>query len=76
MMERIKVFETEVRKESKKVNEREKQAGSPSHRSEQSQSAVFVWRRKRVVWPWNNVINSDEKQAGNKQITKKTMIAY
>lgn len=67
MMELIKVFETEVRKESKKVNEREKQAGSPSYRSEQSQS---------VVWPWNNVINSDEKQAGNKQITKKTMIGY
>lgn len=76
MMELIKVFETEVRKESKKANEREKQAGSPSYRSEQSQSAAFVWRRKRVVWPWNNVINSDEEQAGNKQITKKTMIGY
>lgn len=72
MMELIKVFDTEVRKESKKANEREK----PSYRSEQSQSAAFVWRRKRVVWPWNNVINSDEEQAGNKQIRKKTMIGY
>lgn len=69
MMELIKVFDTEVRKESKKVNEREKQAGSPSYQSEQSQSAAFVW-------PWNNVINSDEEQAGNKQIRKKTMIGY
>lgn len=69
MMELIKVFDTEVRKESKKVNEREKQAGSPSYRSEQSQSAAFFW-------PWNNVINSDEEQAGNKQIRKKTMIGY
>lgn len=69
MMELIKVFDTEVRKELKKVNEREKQAGSPSYRSEQSQSAAFVW-------PWNNVINSDEEQAGNKQIRKKTMIGY
>lgn len=65
MMELIKVFDTEVQKESKKVNEREK----PSYRSEQSQSAAFVW-------PWNNVINSDEEQAGNKQIRKKTMIGY
>lgn len=53
----------------KKVNEREKQAGSPSYRSEQSQSAVFFWRRKHVI-------NSDEKQAGNKQIAKETMIGY